>query len=289
MRLVLHQVPSARGTSRMPLLAPEAELALLQVEKGDVSGAIGTCKLVLRMGEHLFPVVRMSIHSMAIELLEDIVNRYPNYSEDYFKLLKELDKYEGHNAFVRSIKGERNTTGIIFKQVIYGTNSVTFRHIVYLVRPIFLRDFACYLQVMGDIISNSEVPYHEIIGKIQDFDERILKTIPLNRSLTRWFLPSFSSSMVSQAKSEARVRACKLGLALNVYKTNKGVYPESLHDLKIDILSELPVDPFTGKDFYYQKVGNGFIVYSIGKNLIDDSGESDQKSNKDDISWRCEK
>lgn len=33
MRIVLHQVPSARGTSRMPFLVPEAALALLQVEK----------------------------------------------------------------------------------------------------------------------------------------------------------------------------------------------------------------------------------------------------------------
>ena len=142
---------------------------------------------------------------------------------------------------------------------------------------------------MSDAIYASESPYYEVIERMKEFEDNI-KMVPPYYVFTQIFLPSsLSSSIARQAQSEARLRACKLGLALKVYKALKGIYPESLHDLKPDILTELPVDPFTGKDFHYNRDGDGFIVYSIGKNLIDDSGESDQKSNKDDISWRCEK
>ena len=161
------------------------------------------------------------------------------------------------------------------------------RLFAYLLRPLLNKDFAFYLQIQNDIINASESPYYEVIERLQNFDN--IRMVPLYGIITRNLLPALSSSIARQAQSESQLRTCKLGLAIKVYKANKGFYPETLHDLTPDILTELPPDPFTGKDFLYNRDGDGFIVYSIGKNLKDDNGVAKRRTNKDDISWRCEK
>jgi uncharacterized protein YfaT (DUF1175 family) len=39
-------------------------------------------------------------------------------------------------------------------------------------------------------------------------------------------------------------------------------------------LTDVPVDPFTGKQLVYRREGEGFVVYSLGSNLKDDGGRS---------------
>ena len=40
------------------------------------------------------------------------------------------------------------------------------------------------------------------------------------------------------------------------------------------------VDPFTGEALIYRPAANGFVLYGIGANLVDDNGAAD------DIVWR---
>ncbi len=58
------------------------------------------------------------------------------------------------------------------------------------------------------------------------------------------------------------------------------------------ILTEVPIDPFTGKPLVYRREGEGFIVYSLGSNQKDDGGRSTSMITQlvmdkdDDWSWR---
>lgn len=59
-------------------------------------------------------------------------------------------------------------------------------------------------------------------------------------------------------------------LAVKAYETKQGKYPDSLKKLNSKV--ELPKDPFSNEPYIYRKVTNGFMVYSVGKNLVDDMG-----------------
>ena len=85
----------------------------------------------------------------------------------------------------------------------------------------------------------------------------------------------------------ARRAAAILGLSCELFSSRHGRYPAELKDLAPEFLEEIPPDPFTGKPFKYRlKDGRtGFLVYSVGPNLKDDSGVSDIPAEKDDISW----
>ncbi|MFA6100675.1 MAG: hypothetical protein WCV67_09645 [Victivallaceae bacterium] len=64
----------------------------------------------------------------------------------------------------------------------------------------------------------------------------------------------------------AQFESCKLCLALKIYHIKYGRFPDSLQRLVPEILSEIPVDPQTGRDYRYQPETNGFCLsgsYSI--------------------------
>ena len=80
-----------------------------------------------------------------------------------------------------------------------------------------------------------------------------------------------------------------MGIANRIYKQKYGKYVNSLNQLTPDILSSLPSDPFTGKDYIYKRKDKGFMVYSVGEDLKDDGGAEGKSRLKPDIVWSCER
>ena len=58
------------------------------------------------------------------------------------------------------------------------------------------------------------------------------------------------------------------------YEKERGMYPESLAELvKVGFLEEVPIDPFSDEPLVYRKTDDGFILYSVGMNFVDDGGQ----------------
>jgi len=84
-----------------------------------------------------------------------------------------------------------------------------------------------------------------------------------------------------------------MALALRAFKRQRGAYPATLAELQATLDWNLPLDPFSGKDFVYRPEGRGFTLYSIGPNLADEHGKRPEARPGDcrsgDIVWQCEK
>lgn len=66
-----------------------------------------------------------------------------------------------------------------------------------------------------------------------------------------------------------------------------GRYPESLAELVPTVLESVPADVFSGKDLIYKPDANGFLLYGVGVNGIDDGGRwADDTPPGDDIAVR---
>ena len=64
-------------------------------------------------------------------------------------------------------------------------------------------------------------------------------------------------------------------IAVLRYAQDKGDYPDNLGELiTAGYLKEIPLDMFSDKPLVYRKTDDGFTLYSVGPNFIDDSGES---------------
>ncbi len=77
-----------------------------------------------------------------------------------------------------------------------------------------------------------------------------------------------------------------LALTIAAYRSDNGDYPLSLQELKPKYLPTIPADMFTNEEpLRYHKTTNGFSLYSVGPNGIDNEGKGDDsgESTGDDI------
>ncbi len=77
----------------------------------------------------------------------------------------------------------------------------------------------------------------------------------------------------SVKRREATFRLLQADLALRLYHHDHGAYPQSLDPLVPDYLSQLPIDPHSGRPFIYRPDGGDFLLYSVGKDGIDNGGQ----------------
>ncbi len=78
-------------------------------------------------------------------------------------------------------------------------------------------------------------------------------------------------------------KAAETAIALSVYRHEHNRYPHQLSELVPDYLTRLPLDPFTDEPLRYRlEAENGYVLYSVGENGIDDGGvEPDPNTNQD--------
>ena len=94
---------------------------------------------------------------------------------------------------------------------------------------------------------------------------------------------SLTRDFVYQARWEARHNMIHVAILLEEYFEKHNAYPESLDAVTAALVGGVPSDIFTGGDYHYLASGDGFILYSSGKNGMDDAGEGD------DVVLRIEK
>ena len=84
----------------------------------------------------------------------------------------------------------------------------------------------------------------------------------------------------------ALARVTRAALAVERFRLGAGALPENLADVVPRYLDVLPEDPYDGNPLRYRKLDKGFVVYSIGKDGIDDGGEPQEARAKGDITFR---
>ncbi|MCD5397365.1 hypothetical protein LR003_00310 [candidate division NPL-UPA2 bacterium] len=283
-----------------------AAQALLQSEEGKVDEALKTLSVGLRLGRSLetepsiiSQLVRMAINTIMLQAMEIILNQHEAQPATYKALIRELDDLKGRIAFTRSLEGERAFGLWTFDMMrqepelllgLEGRWAWLYVYGSYLLRPILKRDQVYYLRMAGRLVALSRLPYYQAVAEVRDFEKELEHAVPRYGFITRALLPPLSRTFIRQARSEAQIRAGKLALALRIYRARQGTYPETLKALTPEILSQLPVDPFTGKDYIYRREEEGFIVYSVGENLRDDQGTFDPGYPEEgDIIWRSQR
>jgi hypothetical protein len=77
---------------------------------------------------------------------------------------------------------------------------------------------------------------------------------------------------MKNASVEALMETARIGLAARIYLAREKHWPAAVADLLPGILSQEPLDPFTGKPFMFRVDKDSLLVYSLGSNEKDDGG-----------------
>ena len=145
---------------------------------------------------------------------------------------------------------------------------------------VLMLDEAMYLRVMAEIIQAADLPSGPRRAALAALDART-QALPLCYMFTKMSTGIFSSRFFFKTDQTATELArSQIALALVAYHNETGQWPATLDQLHKVVAWDLPLDPFSGKDFLYRREGEGWVLYSVGANQKDDGGTGD------DMVWR---
>jgi hypothetical protein len=100
-------------------------------------------------------------------------------------------------------------------------------------------------------------------------------------------LPSIEKVLDSGDRTEQTQTNLQIAFALAAYRADHGRYPLRLDDLAPKYLPKIPPDIFSGKPLIYRPTENGYLLYSVGVNGIDEDGRwTDDDPKGDDVRVR---
>ncbi len=282
--------------------------ALFMAEDGDVPSAIERIisglrftPMVAREGYLMPYLIAVADTRMLTYFLGDICHGRKVGDDTLVRLIDGLDPGPWRERLANAIKGER----VLFVEIgslairgarkeiepLFGEASYLNDALTWLVRPWVKNDVRKTLPRYSELEAQARLPYFKGRDFFRDLIQRS-QNRPWYSFVSKFILGNFESTFLKEAQLEATLLAARTGLACRLYKSRTGRYPESLEELVPGILTEVPIDPFTGKPLVYRREGEGFIVYSLGSNQKDDGGRSTYMITQlvmdkdDDWSWR---
>jgi hypothetical protein len=128
-----------------------------------------------------------------------------------------------------------------------------------------------------------EVPYYQAAQASDQLEALIDQS---RNPLAKKLWASVTELRLRDVKLAAERRATHLVVYLIRQRRKTGAYPDSLDNLKAPDLAELRIDPFSGRDFVYQRRGHDFVLYTVSVNGTDEHGKHDPHGEADDyVFW----
>lgn len=135
-------------------------------------------------------------------------------------------------------------------------------------------DIAAMMRLTSDWLNVLEQPTSGV-AMIQQSQllEAQVAALPRTCVVTRLLMPSMSRAIMLLLRGVASSRATMVAIAAERYRMRHGDWPAALGDLAPEFLAELQVDPFTNEPLKYVRDARGIVVYSVGEDGVDSSGE----------------
>ena len=133
-----------------------------------------------------------------------------------------------------------------------------------------------WAQHRSDLFQADDLPEQKILEGFSP-TERLKFHFQLRQMKRAMGLPSESeneeTTRNSYLQTIASARCLRILITLRRYEREIGSWPKSLDRVKSSLPKEVVTDPFTKSDFIYRFTDDGFTLYSVGPNGIDEDGQ----------------
>ena len=272
--------------------------AILHAENGDGKSAIrsaissfGIARSLAKEPLIISQLVHIACQRLAATTIEYCINRAELADEELAELIECVHNAERISDISCAFIGER-CNGISFFKAPGSANpdlidGIPFQSILELYKAIGLADADAiiYLDIMDGYIKSTQLPPHRRQEAIKAIDAKLQSTSQIH-ILLHIIMPALSRISTIDLRNIAGLRTARTALAIERYRLAAGRLPDALTDLVPAYLDAVPTDPFDGKDLRYEKLGIGFVVYSVGQDLRDDGGtEKPPRITKESPNW----
>lgn len=271
--------------------------AILHAENGDSESAVRSVKSALVVARSLqkepvvvSQLVRVACQALTLSVLERLMNRIELTDGQLAELSGILAVADEHSSdFNRAFIGQMCSGIALLRtpstqmQQFRSTNSnrssksrfkSNLRAMALDLRRLAgLNDKSgiLYLDFMKDFIKANQLAFEGRGEAVETIMNGTLEST-LKRNPFWGMLPGLSRMSKINLRAMAHLRTARTALTIQRYRLAAGKLPEALKDLVPTYLDAVPMDPFDGRELRYEKLGVGFVVYSIDKDLHDDGG-----------------
>lgn len=221
--------------------------------------------------------------------LEHIINRIDFTDEQLAQLFKAIADKQRLSGLSYGFTGELCNAINQFEDITTSNN--LFRDLSFLQRLFYSvyrsvglieSDGLIYLDIMNKFIEAGKLPLEKRLDAAEQIkNER--NNISNIHILLKATAPNYTRFFSDELASISRLRAAQAAIAVQRYRLKNGKLPDSLSDLVPEYLKAVPLDPFDGKELRYKKLDTGFVVYSIGEDLINDSDQEGPKKRQQKV------
>ncbi len=159
-------------------------------------------------------------------------------------------------------------------EAIWSGRRVTGGAFQWLARPVLRHHATALVQVAGDAVAVSRLPWPKREAAMTEIDGRrsiVPEAVPF---IGAWrIVPQLADLTASMAGAVAASRSARIAIAVERHRRQTKGLPSALNELIPPLQSEEKEDPFTGAPLEYVSSGDGYVVYSVGSDRRDDGGE----------------
>lgn len=146
------------------------------------------------------------------------------------------------------------------------------RSVFWAVTGFFDRDLRFYLESMESNIVLAAT-YPKNVAQITNAELQIEQTSRRNYYIfSSLLLPSLTAGNFKEANNVAFMRSAQTALAVERFRLASGHLPQTLDELMPRFLPAIPEDPYDGHPLRYHLLAKGYVVYSIGRDGVDNGG-----------------
>lgn len=274
--MLLPRIQGLRAAARMLVL--EARVAARRGDAKAVARSIHAIFAVSRAAEEdpLFvsSLVRLALVGEAINELEIAIGSIHLSDDDLKMLQQDIRSVDLHRGLERSLMGERVMGLMIFRDPskFYDSDRL----------PLSARanneDRALYLTTFAKYIRAAREPFPRAMAFSQEATWEMAEVVGDSRvnKIRYRFTDLLITSVDSVFEATARVRganACAdTSIAIEQFRRANGSLPLTLAELVPEFLPAVPIDSMDGNPLRYVVNDDGYMLYSVGRNGVDDGG-----------------
>ena len=265
--------------------------ALDGAERNQQEEAIRSIEAACRVAESLSnePVlmsqlVRLGMYGEVLTTTERVVNRTALADKELVSLMQMLGQMHWRESMTRGLAAERCVLTDLFQRPFsqsrriaptVSTNVQRFLpqalHLMRRLTGAHDGDHLAGLAITTAQIEASKLPITEVLAEAEAVD-RDIDQLPGLGGWSRLLVIASARPLTIGIRTSSAANVARVALAVRRYQLHHGRLPEKLEDVAPTFIDAVPIDPFDGKPLRYKKLDEGFVVYSVGENGVDDGG-----------------
>lgn len=228
--------------------------------------------------------IQIALRGIGHSLLEQLLPVVPFSSEDLNRLRDDVRFQDCETRLYRTMVGER-AAGICFIENPFKVSDSENANASPLAAMLPLSsDKAFYLRLMGKLVAAAQQPWPQAIKQADQVDKAFSSARDgpgqIRYLFTSLLLPGDTIIFESTGRGIAQRNIAETIIAVELYYRDHDRLPSQWADLVPKYLSKTPQDPFSGQPLRYVLQDDYYLVYSVGRNGVDDGGNVKLRENE---------